>query len=230
MTFIKVTDLKAGYDHNAILCDLNFEIAKGDFLGIVGPNGAGKSTLVKTLTSQIKPLSGSIMYAKEHLKCGYLAQHNLTSSDFPASVYEVISSGCLNTLDWLPFYKANAKKKIASIMEFLDLIKIKHECYRNLSGGQQRLVLLGRALCASQDMLILDEPNAGLDVNASQKLYETIQKINKNLALTIIMISHDFNSLHNCQHILHLDRGQKFFGSFKDYQNEAICQHFWGNR
>lgn len=227
MIFIKATALKAGYDHNAILNNLNFEIAKGDFLGIVGPNGAGKSTLVKTLTRQIKPLSGKITYAKEHLKCGYLAQHNLISSDFPASVYEVISSGCLNSMGWLPFYKAKDKKKINSIMEFLDLSKLRHECYRNLSGGQQRLVLLGRALCAGQDLLILDEPNAGLDVNASQKLYETINKINRNLRLTIIMISHDFSVLHNCQHILHLDRCQKFFGTFNDYQKETVCLSFW---
>ena len=230
MAFIKVTDLKAGYDHQAILDKLNFEIAQGDFLGIVGPNGAGKSTLVKTLTRQIKPLSGTIACAKEHLKCGYLAQHNLMSSDFPASVYEVVSSGCLNSLGWLPFYKAEDKKKIAAIMEFLDLTKLKHECYRNLSGGQQRLILLGRALCAGQDLLILDEPNAGLDTNASQKLYEAINKINQSLRLTIIMISHDFSVLHSCRHILHLDRCQKFFGTFSDYQKEPVCRNFWRSK
>lgn len=230
MSFIKVKNLKAGYDHNAILDGLNFEIAHGDFLGVVGPNGAGKSTLIKTLSTQINPLDGEIFYAKTPIFCGYLAQHNLVSTDFPASVSEVISSGCLNTMGFFPFLRRKEQQKVTEVMAFLGILKLKNECYRNLSGGQQRLVLLGRALCASQDLLILDEPNAGLDVNASNRLYDTIKRVNESLGLTIIMISHDFKVLNHCKHILHLDHGQKFFGTFKEYVKTSVCTEFWGNK
>lgn len=230
MTFIKINNLKAGYDHKAILKDLNFSINKGEFLGIVGPNGAGKSTLVKTLSSQLKPLEGSIEYAKKTFSCGYLAQNNLDYSDFPASVFEVVSSGCLNSLGFRPFLNKQEKNKVLEILNLLEISKLKNECYRNLSGGQKRTVLLGRALCAALDLLILDEPNAGLDVNASERFYKILNKAHSQLNLTIIMITHDFEVLKNCSLVLHLDHGQKFFGPIYEYVNTEICQQFWGKR
>jgi len=220
-------NLTLGYENITLQRDLNFEVNKGDYLCIVGENGAGKSTLMKTILRLKKPLEGEILY-EDGLKStniGYLPQQTIVQKDFPASVYEVVISGCQANLGKHLFYGKEAKKRAEKNMERLGISDLAKWCYRELSGGQQQRVLLARALCATKDMLLLDEPVSGLDPKVTLEMYELIQKLNKE-DITIIMISHDIVSAVNyADHILHIGN-EVFFGTVDDYRKSSLGKKY----
>ena len=210
-------DVTLGYENKVVAKNLNFKIDQGDYLCVVGENGTGKSTLIKTLLGLIKPLNGEVIanvQGKNHKGVGYLPQQTQAQKDFPASVWEVVLSGVLNNDHRCPFYNKKDKAEAEKNMEKLNILDLKKRCYRELSGGQQQRVLLARALCATDSVLILDEPVTGLDPAASMELYETIKDLNKKENVTIIMVSHDIkNALNYATHILHLEQENDFFGT-----------------
>ncbi len=212
-------NLSLGYGGKTIIQGLNFEVQKGDYLCIVGENGAGKTTLMRTILRLQKPLDGTVEYGDglEPNEIGYLPQQTIVQRDFPASVKEVVLSGCQSKMGLRPFYTKDEKKQAAATMERLGIGTLARRCYRELSGGQQQRVLLARALCATERMLLLDEPVSGLDSTAIEDLYALIQRLNKE-GITIIMISHDVKTaVGYASHVLHL--GQDiFFGTQEDYQ------------
>ena len=174
-------DVTLGYENKVVAKNLNFKIDQGDYLCVVGENGTGKSTLIKTLLGLIKPLNGEVIanvQGKNHKGVGYLPQQTQAQKDFPASVWEVVLSGVLNNDHRCPFYNKKDKAEAEKNMEKLNILDLKKRCYRELSGGQQQRVLLARALCATDSVLILDEPVTGLDPAASMELYETIKDLN----------------------------------------------------
>ena len=193
-------DVTLGYENKVVAKNLNFKIDQGDYLCVVGENGTGKSTLIKTLLGLIKPLNGEVIanvQGKNHKGVGYLPQQTQAQKDFPASVWEVVLSGVLNNDHRCPFYNKKDKAEAEKNMEKLNILDLKKRCYRELSGGQQQRVLLARALCATDSVLILDEPVTGLDPAASMELYETIKDLNKKENVTIIMVSHDIKNALN---------------------------------
>ena len=185
-------NLKLGYENITLAEDLSFSVEKGDYLCIVGENGAGKSTLMRTILRLQKPLAGTIEYNDDLTasKIGYLPQQTVVQKDFPASVYEVVLSGCQNSLGFRLFYSKADHKKAMDNMKRLGISDLAKWCYRDLSGGQQQRVLLARALCATEKMLLLDEPVAGLDPLVTSEMYDLIDKLNED-GITVIMISHD---------------------------------------
>ena len=211
---------------------MNFKIDQGDYLCVVGENGTGKSTLIKTLLGLIKPLNGEVIanvQGKNHKGVGYLPQQTQAQKDFPASVWEVVLSGVLNNDHRCPFYNKKDKAEAEKNMEKLNILDLKKRCYRELSGGQQQRVLLARALCATDSVLILDEPVTGLDPAASMELYETIKDLNKKENVTIIMVSHDIkNALNYATHILHLEQEKDFFGTVEEYKKSNVSNMFLG--
>ena len=231
MSLIQCNHLSFAYDGIFAAKDLNFTVNSGDYLCIVGENGAGKSTLMKGLLSLKKPASGSIVYSDglTAQQIGYLPQQTAVQKDFPASVYEVVLSGCLNQLGILPFYGKAQKQAALHRMEQLGISHLKHKCYRELSGGQQQRVLLARALCATQSLVLLDEPAAGLDPVVTQEMYELVHKINQELGITVIMVSHDIRcAVRYAKTILHLQQEQLFFGTVEAYQNSEVGRKFLG--
>lgn len=219
------------YDDKIIVKDLNFNINEGDYLCIVGENGSGKSTLMRALLG-LKSLSGGMITYGEGLKqteIGYLPQQTAVQRDFPASVFEVVLSGCLSARGFKPFYSSAEKKLALENMERLKISEFKGACYRNLSGGQQQRVLLARALCATRKMLLLDEPVTGLDPIVSSELYCIVKDINKQFGITVVMISHDIHSAaDHADHILHLGGDEVFFGTTDDYVNSAVGRAYLG--
>lgn len=180
-------DVTLGYENKVVAKNLNFKIDQGDYLCVVGENGTGKSTLIKTLLGLIKPLNGEVIanvQGKNHKGVGYLPQQTQAQKDFPASVWEVVLSGVLNNDHRCPFYNKKDKAEAEKNMEKLNILDLKKRCYRELSGGQQQRVLLARALCATDSVLILDEPVTGLDPAASMEFYETIKDLNKKENVT----------------------------------------------
>ena len=157
-------DVSLGYEGQSVLTHLDLTIRTGDYLCIVGDNGSGKSTLLRGLLGLLPPQSGQILRSPELQRgaIGYLPQQTRAQRDFPATVYEVVLSGCLNQRKNRFFYSAAQKSQALMNMGKLGVLELKDQCYRDLSGGQQQRVLLARALCAASSLLILDEPITGL--------------------------------------------------------------------
>ncbi len=228
MTQIECKDLIIGYENKIVKKDLNFRIDEGDYLCVVGENGAGKSTLIKTLLGLIPPLDGTMTREATVKKSqiGYLPQQTVVQRDFPASVWEIVLSGCLAQTGIRPFYNAKEKSLARENMKRMGIEHLKKKCYRELSGGQQQRVLLARALCATQKILLLDEPVSGLDPKVSNELYDLIKELNDS-GITIIMISHDVAvATKYAKTILHLGK-TTFFGTTDEYvHNEVISASF----
>ncbi len=227
MALITVRDLALGYDSRAILEHLSFSVNTGDYLCIVGENGSGKSTLMKTLLHLQEPVSGQILTGDglQKNEIGYLPQQTVVQKDFPASVYEIVLSGCLGRGGWNPFYRREEKKLAEENMERMGILELKDRCYRDLSGGQQQRVLLARALCATRKILLLDEPVSGLDPKVTAEMYELIAGLNAE-GITIIMISHDIGAaVQYASHILHI--GSKvFYGTKDEYLESSLGKSF----
>ena len=218
MAQLECKNLTLGYGSKIIIEDLNFSVNKGEYLCITGENGSGKTTLMKTILRLLKPLSGTIKTGDGLLpdEISYLPQQTDIQRDFPASVREIVISGCQSRCGKRPFYSKEEKRLTSEAMKKLGISNLEKKCYRELSGGQQQRVLLARALCATQKMLLLDEPVTGLDPATSEEMYNLIGELNKS-GITIIMITHDIeHALKHATHVLNI--GNKiFFGDIKEY-------------
>ena len=222
MTQLTCQNLAVGYEGRAVLENLNFSVCPGDYLCIVGENGSGKSTLMKTILGLQPPVRGRVLTGDGLRKneIGYLPQQTPVQRDFPASVREIVLSGCQGRCGGRPFYSKGEKQLAKTALERMQVAALAKRCYRTLSGGQQQRVLLARALCAAQNMLLLDEPVSGLDPKVTGEMYGLIQRLNREDGVTILMISHDITAtLTYASHILHLGR-RVFFGTKADYLRE----------
>ncbi len=218
MAILTIRNLSLGYDSHVIVENLNFSVNEGDYFCIVGENGSGKTTLMKTLLQLQEPISGEILAGDgfQRSEIGYLPQQTVVQRDFPASVREVVLSGCQGHCGFRPFYSREEKKLAEKNMERMGILAFKNRCYRELSGGQQQRVLLARALCATRKVLLLDEPVAGLDPKVTTELYSLINELNQE-GITIIMISHDLAAaVQFSSHILHIG-SSIFFGTRDEY-------------
>ena len=222
MAQLTCQDLCVGYDGKSVLQDLNFAVSSGDYLCIVGENGSGKSTLMKTILGLQMPIRGRILTGDGLRKneVGYLPQQTVVQKDFPASVREIVLSGCQGRCGSRPFYNKEEKQLAIDAMDKMQITQLARRCYRELSGGQQQRVLLARALCATQKMLLLDEPVSGLDPKVTAELYALIEKLNREDGITVIMISHDIAAaVKYASHILHIG-DTVFFGTKDAYLRE----------
>lgn len=228
MAQLTLQSLSVGYDGKAVLKDISFEVYAGDYLCIVGDNGSGKSTLIKTILGLQPPVSGKILTGDGLMKneIGYLPQQTVVQKDFPASVREIVLSGCQGRCGNRPFYNKEEKLLAAEAMGKMQIAQLARRCYRELSGGQQQRVLLARALCATQKMLLLDEPVSGLDPKVTAEMYTLIEKLNHEDGITVIMISHDIAAaLQYASHILHIG-DSIFFGTRLEYLQSPQGQLF----
>ena len=231
MALIRCTDVSFAYEGNVVVHGLNFEVSQGDYLCIVGENGSGKTTLMKGLLGLIRPKSGQIAWEDglSQNQIGYMPQQTSAQKNFPASVYEVVLSGRLSSRGILPFYSKHDKDIALHNMEKLGILPIRNQSFKELSGGQQQRVLLSRALCATEKMLLLDEPASGLDPVVTLELYKAIQDLSRETDITMIMISHDIRAaVEYASHILHLQNNQVYFGSTDGYKLTPAGKRFLG--
>lgn len=222
MAQIICRDLAIGYEGKTVVQNINLSVKKGDYLCVIGENGAGKSTFMKTLLGLLSPVSGKIEFhdGLKKNEIGYLPQQTEVQKDFPASVREIVLSGCQGRSGLRPFYNTQEKELAEDAMERMQITDLARRCYRELSGGQQQRVLLARALCATQKMLLVDEPVSGLDPKATAQMYELLEELNEIDGITIIMISHDIASaMKYASHILRVGK-HTFFGTRDEYLEE----------
>lgn len=228
---LKCEHVDFGYENYDVVKDVSMEINSGDYLGIVGENGSGKSTLMKGLLGLLRPTGGTITLSEDLRKSGigYLPQQTPAQKDFPATVYEVVLSGCLGKRGNRPFYSGEEKKIARLNMEKLGITDLSRSCYRDLSGGQKQRALIARALCATDRLLILDEPITGLDPSTTQDFYRVIRHLNRDENVAVLMVSHDIqNIVTQANKILHLKQTVQFYGTVEEYRKTESGKEFLG--
>jgi len=189
----EVKNLSLGYENEKIINNISFKVNEKDFIIVVGKNGAGKSTLIKGILGLIKPMEGEIVFdpSLNRKLIGYMPQETKVESSFPASVMEIVLSGRINKMGFRPFYNKEDNEKAIEALKILNIYDIKNKSFCDLSGGQRQKTLLARSLCATDKLLILDEPSNNLDNTSREEFYLLLMKLNKELGISIIMISHD---------------------------------------
>ena len=190
---IKCHNLTLGYGSKNIVNSFNYEINSGEYLCIIGRNGCGKTTFLRGLAGVLRPKAGRIEL-RDNLKrnqIGYLPQITIAQKDFPASVEEIVLSAFQGKSLLLPFYGKALRKRADECLELTHATNLRKESFRELSEGQKQRVLLARALCAAERLLLLDEPVTGLDPESSQNMYNIIKDLHEQKKMTIVMVSHD---------------------------------------
>ena len=231
MTLIRCNDVTLGYEGVTAVSHLSFTVEEGDYLCIIGDNGTGKSTLMRAILGLKRTSGGTVSYEAglRQNQIGYLAQQTEVQKDFPASVREVVLSGCLNRKGIVPLYTPGDKKRAVSAMETLSIVNLKNKCYRELSGGQQQRVLLARALCAADRLFALDEPTTGLDPNMTTEFFAFMQRLNQTKGTAVVMVTHDTHcAVKYAKHILQLTAADYFFGTKEEYLDSAIGRKYIG--
>lgn len=225
MIQIECKNISIAYEKENVIKDLSIEIEEGDYISIVGENGSGKSSFIKGVLGLV-PLKNGTICLKNNLKrnnIGYLSQQNPNQKDFPASVFEVVLSGCINKKGVSPFFSSKLKKLAKDNLEKLGMKELIKKSFAELSGGQKQRVLLARALCATDKIIFLDEPITGLDPIATKELYSIISKLNKEMKLTIVMVTHDIESaMKYSDKILHMKKDDYFYGSKDEYIKSEV--------
>ena len=223
MSLIKLSNIDFSYNSsqssNFSLENINIEIEKGDFLSILGPNGSGKSTLIKILSGYLKPKSGKVLldnkilthYSPKELakKIAYVPQ--LPASIYPFSVYEIVAMGRYPYLGISGFERERDKEKILEIAKLLELEHILDKGISEISGGEIQRTFIARAMVQEPQILLLDEPNAHLDIKHQLSIFNLLKKLNEENGITIITVMHDLNlSKYYSSRILMLKEGKVF--------------------
>ena len=183
---------------------------------------------MKTILGLQSPLDGKIITGDgfKQTEIGYLPQQTVIQRDFPASVWEIVLSGCLNRTGIRPFYSKDEKREAREIIEKLGMSPYIKSCYRDLSGGQQQRVLLARALCATGKMLLLDEPVTGLDPIVTAEIYDIVNRLNREDGITVVMISHDIEAaMKYATKVIHIGK-TVFCGSKDEYLSSVEARLF----
>ena len=213
-------DVSLGYEGQSVLEHLDLTIRRGDYLASWGTTAPASPHCCGAFRPDPAPSpvrSGAPPELRQG-SLGYLPQQTRAQRDFPATVWEVVLSGCLNRKGMRFFYSSAQKSAALMNMGKLGILELKDQCYRDLSGGQQQRVLLARALCAASSLLILDEPITGLDPAAAQDLYKTLTYLNQKEGMAIVMVTHDLKAaLRSARTVLHIGHSSYFLGTVKDY-------------
>lgn len=237
---VTMTNINFSYGNKVILDNINFEIPKGKFMGLVGPNGGGKTTLIKIILGLIKPDSGDVKLFDtpidkfhERNKIGFVSQKaNSFNAGFPATVFEVVSTGLTAKLGYFKFMNKNHKAKILQAIEMVDMLDYAYENIGNLSGGQQQRVFIARALVNEPELLILDEPTVGVDQENVKRFYELLYKLNQEQQITMLLVTHDTGIMTEyATDIVCLNKTLHFHGNPEEYSSlsEEDLSLFYGH-
>ncbi len=233
MAQLRCENISVGYEDGIVVSDVSFELNRGDYVCIVGENGAGKSSLLKGILGLAKIQGGKLEYGDgmSRADVGYLPQQKDYQKNFPATVKEVVMSGFLNKMGLRPYYNRAEKAKAMEILSDFGMADYVRASFGSLSGGQKQRVLLARAMCATDKLLLLDEPTTGLDPVATEELYELLKRLNREKKTTILMVSHDLNkAVSDAGLILHVNKrsGCGYFGPADKYLDSEAARHFLG--
>ncbi len=199
---IELNNISFAYIENEnVLENITFALHKGDYLGIIGPNGGGKTTLLKIMLGLLKPTAGEIKLFgkplaefKDWSKIGYVPQKAAYfDNNFPATVEEVVAMGRYAKRGLFNFPTKDDKEKVSQALDQVDMLRYKNKQLGDLSGGQQQRVFIARALATEPEVIFLDEPTVGIDATTQERFYNLLKKLNKELSLTLVLVSHELD-------------------------------------
>ncbi|UII54893.1 metal ABC transporter ATP-binding protein [Cytobacillus spongiae] len=237
---IEIKNLSFRYEKDYVLESINLSVPKGAFVGIVGPNGSGKSTLMKLLLGLLKIQQGEIsIFGEEHNKfkdwhkIGFVSQKaNSFNTGFPATVYEVVSSGLTKKIGMFRFLKKSDHLQIQKALDSVGLSDFKNRNIGELSGGQQQRVFIARALVSEPELLILDEPTVGVDAQNVQSFYQMLDDLNKKLGITLLLVTHDIGTITDkVTHVACLNKHLHFHGNTHEFEELKLNElsDFYGH-
>lgn len=232
MKILDIQNVSISYNRKEVVGNISFTIKKGEFLSVLGENGSGKTSLIRAILKLKEINSGDINYLNgfTQTKIGYIAQNLSSENDFPASVREVVLSGFANKSFFRPFYNKKEKERAIENVKKLGIYDYYKKPFRELSGGQKQRVLLARALCAGNQLLVLDEPASALDKKTAQVFYETVKELSIAENMAVILISHDLKTAVNlADTILHLKNKEVFYGKSEDYKKSKYYKLLEGD-
>lgn len=224
-TLVKINGVSFSYNGDPAISDINLEIKRGEFLGIIGPNGSGKTTLLKIILGLLNPHQGSVQLFgqdinrfKDWSKIGYVPQKaGADVTSFPISVEEVVGMG------------GATQKTITESLTEVEMVVHRKKLLRELSGGQQQRVFIARALATKPELLILDEPTAGVDIDSQAKFYQLLRDLNQNLNLTLVLVSHDIDVVaHEVNEIACINCKLVCHGKPKEVLNSNFMERLYG--
>ncbi|PLR76978.1 zinc ABC transporter ATP-binding protein [Bacillus sp. V3-13] len=227
-TIVKIDNVSYRYEKELVLEDINLQILKGSFLGIVGPNGSGKSTLLKLILGLLKPQKGEIFLFEKEIsrfkdwqKIGFVSQKsNSFNTGFPATVFEVVASGLTKKIGMFRFMDKEDKLKVFQAVKSVGLEKFIKKNIGELSGGQQQRVFIARALVSDPELLILDEPTVGVDAQHVQAFYQMLGGLNKKLGITLLLVTHDIGTITDkVTHVACLNKHLHFHGNTEEFEH-----------
>lgn len=233
---IELNDVSFSYNKEEAIKDVSIIIHKGDYVGIIGPNGGGKSTLVKLILNIITPSRGlikifgkDVRVFKEWFKVGYVPQKTFMDMNFPVTVAEVVSMGRYGKLGLLRYPNRNDREKVFTALRHVDIFDYKDRQISDLSGGEQQRVFIARALASEPEIIILDEPTVGVDVKNQKQFYKLLRKLNRELNLTLILVSHELDVVaHESTELGYINRTMEYFGNPAEFLKGAYFHQLIG--
>lgn len=189
-TVLQLSGVSVAWDGRQVLSDVSLGVNRGDLIAITGPNGGGKTTLMRVVLGLVKPDSGTVGHPSGHLTVGYLPQKNQIDSHFPVTVDEVIAQGLLSTRG---LSRSDIRDRLDAMLDLVELRAHRDKAIGTVSGGQLQRALLGRALIARPEMLVLDEPLSYLDKHFEQRVYDIVGDLRGKA--TILLVSHEMTTI-----------------------------------
>ena len=186
---VRGSNLTLGYKHRTVVHDLSLEVARGDILGIVGPNGCGKTTLLLALLGLLRPIEGRVERLPG-VRISYVPQRDRIDTILPVSAMEVVLMGRAAHLGPMHGVQNSDRDEALRALALLGAEPLRNQLFRDLSGGQQQRVLLARALAGNPDLLVLDEPTAGMDVASEAAIIDFLGDLNRSRSLTVLIVTH----------------------------------------
>lgn len=224
-TIIELTNVCFSYNSDEVIKDVSLEIHKGDYVGIIGPNGGGKSTLMKLMLGLLHPKDGSVKLFDTPLqkfnnwsRIGYVPQKTHFDMNFPVTVKEVVAMGRYGKRGLFHFPNKEDNEKTEKALRQVDMLEYKDRQISDLSGGQQQRVFIARALVTEPEVIFLDEPTVGVDVKTQQQFYHLLRKLNRELNLTLVLVSHELDVVaHESTELGYINRTLEYYGNPEEF-------------
>lgn len=235
---IELQNVSFSYGEELVIKDVSMAIHKGDYVGVIGPNGGGKSTILKLMLGLLTPTRGKILLFgkeikkfKDWPKFGYISQQAThVDPHFPMTVKEVVTMGRYPKLGLFRFPTNKDKENVRKALEQVDMWEFRERLIGDLSGGQQQRVFIARALAGEPEVIVLDEPTVGVDVRTQKQFYSLLQKLNKELDLTLVLAAHELNIVaHESTEIAYINCSLIYYGFPKEFVQSKYFEKLTGN-
>ncbi|HSX28224.1 MAG TPA: metal ABC transporter ATP-binding protein [Candidatus Saccharimonadales bacterium] len=234
---IALSNVSFRYGHTPVLDQINLEIHKGEYVGVIGPNGGGKTTLLKLILGLLHPQEGTVELFgkpthqfKEWPRIGYVSQH-VTNLDtrLPITVAEVVALGRVGRIGLLHFAGKKDRQAVEDALHKVDMWPLRHRLLSELSGGQQQRVFIAKALASEPEVLLLDEPTVGIDVPSQEAFYRLLAKLNTQEKLTLVMVSHDIDVVVNeVTRVACINETLIYHGAPKEFMEKEYMANLYG--